>query len=461
MSTDTLSGTGGAAAEEARLAAVHRYRILDTPPDDAFDRLAALAALVFETPMAAITIVDEDRIWFKARQGLPAGPRQIHRDAGLCGEAILQDGPYIVTDATGDERAARDPLVHGEPGVRFYAAVPLTTSDGHRLGTINVLDTAPRTAAGKQLRALRDLAAVVVDELDLRVSALSTVTRERRMRRELEAEKQRLETLSSALQRSLLPPLLPRVPGLELAACYHSASCDRVGGDFYDAFPMEGGRLGFFLGDVCGKGAEAAALTSLTRYTLRAAATYHPDPVSVLTNLNTVLLQEQQPDEPRYCTVQFGLLTPDGDGFDLVLAAGGHPPAQLVRAGGRVEALHPPNGSLVGIFPHPTITAVRARLEPGDGLLLHSDGLTESYVFADDAPAGREMFGDERLTALARSLAGLPAATMIDVVDEVVHRLGRGMNDDTAVLAITVPPPGGRAQDGRSNTLSRAVTWNR
>ncbi len=96
------------------------------------------------------------------------------------------------------------------------------------------------------------------------------------------------------------------MPGLEVAAYYQHASPDEVGGDFYDLFPLADGRWALFLGDVCGKGAEAAAVTSLTRYTLRSAAVYDPDPVAVLGNLNSVLHQE----EARFCTVIFGLLTP-------------------------------------------------------------------------------------------------------------------------------------------------------
>ncbi|MFD1271002.1 PP2C family protein-serine/threonine phosphatase [Streptomyces kaempferi] len=114
------------------------------------------------------------------------------------------------------------------------------------------------------------------------------------------------------------------MPGLDVAAHYHVASADEVGGDFYDLFPLSAGTWGFFLGDVCGKGAAAAAVTSLARYTLRAAAVYNPDPAAVLTNLNTVLNHEYHDQDPRFCTVIFGLLTPDGDerGFTVGLASG-------------------------------------------------------------------------------------------------------------------------------------------
>ncbi|MFB9876347.1 PP2C family protein-serine/threonine phosphatase [Planobispora siamensis] len=419
--------------EVRRLAAVRRYQILDTPPDGAFDRVAALAARAFDVPMATVTIVDEDRIWFKAQRGLPAGMNQIRREPGLCASAILCGEPYVVTDARTDPRTMDNSLVDGPAGIRFYAAAPIITSDGYRLGTVNVLDVRPRTVDAAQLATLQDLAALVADELEVRLAAMATVARERRMRRELEREQERLELLSSTLQRTLLPSILPDVPGLELAAYYHVASSDRVGGDFYDVFALGDGRWGLFLGDVSGKGAEAAALTSLARYTLRAAATYDPDPVGVLHNLNTVLLQEQQPGDPRYCTVQFGLLTPDGPGFDLVLAAGGHPPAQVVRAGGEVEALHPADGCVVGVFDDPTITTVRTRLNPGDALLLHSDGLTEART-----PDGH-LFGEERLRGLLAPLAGRAAKEIVTVMRGLLADFGAGLADDTAILALSVP----------------------
>lgn len=173
MAQDTATGT---ADEAARLAAVRRYEVLDTPPDGAFDRIAAVAARLCGTPIATITIVDVDRIWFRASHGLEVD--EIGRDPGLCASAILQPGPYLVEDAAVDPRTLDNPLVRGELGLRFYAAVPLTTHDGHRLGTLNVIDTEPRELSAEHLDILEDLAAVVVDELELRLEARRAVTRE-------------------------------------------------------------------------------------------------------------------------------------------------------------------------------------------------------------------------------------------------------------------------------------------
>jgi len=157
------------ANERERLDAVRRYDILDTPPDGAFDRITALAARIFDVPISIVSIVDSDRIWFKSRHGVEVD--EIGRDPGLCASAILHDEPWLVTDAKLDPRTLTNPLVVGQLGLRFYAGAPLTTRDGYNLGTLNVIDTQPREVTRAQIATLVDLAAIVVDELELRLAA--------------------------------------------------------------------------------------------------------------------------------------------------------------------------------------------------------------------------------------------------------------------------------------------------
>jgi GAF domain-containing protein len=159
----------GPASEAARLQAVRRYEILDTPPDGAFDRIAALAARLLRTPIATMAIVDTDRVWFKAKHGVDA--TAVDRGPGLCASAIMQYEPLIVEDASLDSAALHNKLVTGELGLRFYAGVPLTTADGYNLGTLNVIDVEPRTIAQEETESLRDLATIVMDELELRLAA--------------------------------------------------------------------------------------------------------------------------------------------------------------------------------------------------------------------------------------------------------------------------------------------------
>lgn len=261
-----------------------------------------------------------------------------------------------------------------------------------------------------------------------------------RARQEADRDRERLQRLATTLQRTLIPPTLEPVPGLDVAAHYHFASPDEVGGDFYDLFPLAHGRWGFFMGDVRGKGADAAVVTSLARYTLRAAAVSDPVPATVLANLNTALDHQAQDDEPRFCTVIFGLLTPaeNATGFHIVLAGGGHPPALLLRADGSADYRPTPGGQLVGVVPDAQFTTVTVDLGPGDALLLYTDGLTEART----SPTG-ERYGDEALLDFARTLAPASATRVVGALTALLDSFGEGLDDDTALLAMSVPPAGG------------------
>ena len=141
------------ANEPQRMAAVKRYDILDTPADGSFDRVTAIAARRFNVPISIISIVDNDRIWFKSHHGLDVS--QIDREAGLCASAILKNDAHILLDASKDIRSLANPLVAGDFGLRFYAGVPLTTSDGYNLGTLCVIDKEPRQVTHAQVEDLK------------------------------------------------------------------------------------------------------------------------------------------------------------------------------------------------------------------------------------------------------------------------------------------------------------------
>ena len=255
-------------------------------------------------------------------------------------------------------------------------------------------------------------------------------------RRRADHERARVQELAATLQRSLIPPSLSPPEGLDACALYHPASADDVGGDFYDLFPLTRDAWGFFLGDVSGKGAGAAAITSLTRYTLRAAAVYDDDPVSVLHNLDTVLNHEFHGDDPRFCTVIFGLLRYAADeagGFDVELAAGGHPPALLIGANGEVRYLETPGGHAIGLLPTAQFTSARVHLAPGDTLVLYTDGLTEART-----AAGSRYYEDALLEFAADHGPTTPAA-IVDAIRALLDSFGSGVEDDVAIMALGVP----------------------
>ena len=180
--------------EPERLAAVRRYAILDTPADGAFDRFTSLAARLFKVPISIISIVDHDRIWFKSHHGIDA--EQIDRESGLCASAILQHEPWLVSDAKIDPRTLANPLVCGALGLRFYAGIPLRTSDGHNLGTFNIIDIEPRELTAEEIEVLKDLATFVVHELELRLAS-------RRLARSVRDTRQRALELNDDVVQGL------------------------------------------------------------------------------------------------------------------------------------------------------------------------------------------------------------------------------------------------------------------
>ncbi|GAA0867602.1 GAF domain-containing sensor histidine kinase [Brevundimonas basaltis] len=180
MAADTTTSE----TELRRMEAVRRYDILDTPPDGAFDRITALAARRFSVPISIISVVDEDRIWFKSHHGLPV--KEIGREPGLCASAIMSSDPHILNDASVDPRSLANPLVAGDFGLRFYAGAPLTTSDGHNLGTLCIIDKHPRPIDESQIEDLKDLATVVMDQLELQLAARTAISRAELMAKEID-----------------------------------------------------------------------------------------------------------------------------------------------------------------------------------------------------------------------------------------------------------------------------------
>ncbi len=159
--------------EAKRIESLKKYEILDTPPDVNFDNLTRMAAELLEMPISAITFVDKDRIWVKSRYGINI--QEMHRSYGLCAEAIMNSEYYLVENAELDERTCKNPLITGEFHLRFYYGIPLKSKEGYNLGTLCVIDKKPRTITGHQQDILRNLADLVISQMEAQLEVKTAV----------------------------------------------------------------------------------------------------------------------------------------------------------------------------------------------------------------------------------------------------------------------------------------------
>jgi PAS domain S-box-containing protein len=331
--------------------------------------------------------------------------------------AIRTGATEVVTDVTDEMLVAS--AVDAEH-------LEITRSLGIRGGIV-----APLRARGRTLGAITFVAA----ESKRRITREDVDLAEELARRAgLSIDNARLYTertaIAHTLQAELLPSSLPDIPGVRLAVRYRAAGeLNEVGGDFYDVFARRDGRWAFEIGDVSGKGAEAAAVTALARHTVRTASLQPASVSDLLGTLNDALLVQRAGSE--FCTVCLGELSLSGDRGSLTVALGGHPPALVLRASGEVEALGEA-GTLLGVFSDPDLREVTTELGPGDTVLLYTDGVTEA------GPTSAEI-GDEGLALLLAGLHGLAPDAIVDAVEQAAVDVQDGKpRDDIALVAFTL-----------------------
>jgi sigma-B regulation protein RsbU (phosphoserine phosphatase) len=252
-------------------------------------------------------------------------------------------------------------------------------------------------------------------------------------RRRAEESEARARVLAETLQRSFLPPDIVTVPGLDVGGAYRPAGDgSEVGGDFYDVFRTGLQTWGVVLGDVCGKGASAAVVTALARYTVRAEAMHVSSPAAVLMGLHRALLT-YYPE--TFCTVLFLLLDPVPEGHRLTMATGGHPLPLCRRADGSVETLGRP-GRFLGMEQTASVSESAAVLRPGDLVVLYTDGVTEAHQ-------GDAFFGESGIAAVLAASAGLAAQAVADAVVAAALAYQHGQaRDDMAVVVVSQPAAG-------------------
>jgi PAS domain S-box-containing protein len=398
--------------------------------EETFPQIARLAASTI-ADWCAIEVLDDDgaprlaafahRDPEKERIGEELARRPAGDQRGRLRGALASGHTELRTELSDDEIAfaGRDPehlMGLLELGLRSALAVPMKAR-GRVVGAITMV-------AGDHGRRFREADQLLAEDLAGRCGLALDNAR-------LFRERSRI---ARTLQESLLPPVLPELPGLDLAARFRAAGAGfDVGGDFYDLFETGDSGWAVAIGDVCGKGSEAAAITALARYTVRAAAMRQDGPSQILSLLNEALLRQRT--DKRFCTVLYGRIEQTDAGHSFEFASGGHPLPLLLRArpdagdGGDVGI----PGTLLGIVPDPELSDDRVVLGPGDALVLYTDGVT-------DAAAPARITSARELAAAVGPPAGLDADAIAErVMQTTLASAGHEPRDDIAILVLKVP----------------------
>ena len=319
----------------------------------------------------------------------------------------------------------RDVAASGTTGtpVQAWAGVPVRARDGEILGALFVGGHQPGLFGTQEVELVQGLATYLGAKFET-----LTLFRER-------------AHVAGALQQTLLPPPLPEIPGLEVAARYRPAkTVARVGGDFYDLFEVGEATWGFIVGDVSGVGPEAAALTGVARYGARAVASADHSPAELLQQLNDTLVRLRLRE--KFCTALYAHVRPGGRDTKVVMANGGHPYPFVLRASGKVEEVQV-EGTLLGAFEQLSFPERELVLGPGDLMVCYTDGVTEARD-----PDGN-FFGTQGLERALKASAGASAMEVARTVERAVlqHERG-GARDDIAVIVIrNLDLPSGDHQD--------------
>lgn len=386
---------------------------------DSFDRIARLAALALASPRAYVMIAGGNnsagRIWFTT--SAPAGPPSaVERSLG---QFVIDSARELFIDDVTIDMPSGLSRPSEPTGLMAWAGFPVREPGGRAVGALCVAESRPRPWTAGDVQVLADLAQIASSEVALRSLLRQGADR---------------AVLARTLQQILLPPRLPKIPGLQVAARYLAGGTGtEILGDFYDVFPSMRGSWGIVVGDVCGKGVPAAKSTALARHTLRGAALRQTRPSLILAGLNQALL-DWPADDQRFLTAIYATVRPRLAVTSVRICSAGHPLALVRRADGEVKAVGRP-GTLLGLLPNPDLYDTRQLLRPGDSMIFFTDGVTESRSHVD-----RAFYGDERLSEFIAGLGDLTATRMAAAVIKAVRAFSGGViSDDTVVLVLKVP----------------------
>lgn len=406
--------------------------LVDSSREQVYDELTKAAAQLLDVPFAFMTAVDDTRSFWKSTFGITDGTRFNEVGDSFCQYVINADDDLMVGDATANDITRDNPSIESM-GVMAWAGCPVRL-DGEVLGTFCVVDQRTRDWTDDERDVLQSLARIASREVAMNVRLRSAIE----ARDEAESEADRVRDLLDTIRVSLVPPALPKIDWLDLAAWYEPASGgDELLGDFYDAFPLAEGVWGLVIGDVCGHGVEAAKLTSLVRYSMRSAAVHHTDPAEVLAEVDRAIYRDDL-DAGRFATACYFRLDRTvgdgtvGDGVEVRFCRAGHALPIVVGASGAAY-LEGKGGPPLGVMRTPGKYVTESfRLDTGDTLVTYTDGVTESRDVVTD-----EMLGEERLldvvTEAAAGTADLDA--FLDAVRSTICAPTSVRDDDTVLLA--------------------------
>ena len=426
-----------------RLAAVAETGLVGTGPEEVFDDLATLAAQLLHAPLAFITIVDDERCWWKSVAGTGLGEmRSNAAEDALCHYMIGSGRPLVVDDAVNDVRIRTYRSVT-EMGIGAWAGFPVRSKDGEILGSLCVVDTEARSWTPQDVRVLAALAGAASREISLR-SALAAERRSSAATSVSEARVGALAAqaavLSESLQVGLLPAHDPASLRIGVESRYQPGE-DRLllGGDLFDLTRTPDGSLAFLIGDVAGHGPIPAAVGASLRAAWRALALTQEGSARWIDGLERVLESEHL-DAELFVTLSTGTIDPDLGA--VTIRSAGHPPPLLRHGDGRVEVLEVDSGPPVGLGNGTSLRPpTTIPLHPGWALLLCTDGLFEGRR----APGSLQRLGLEEVAARFEALAaeGGPTGETLDrLLAEVTDANGGPIEDDVAVLLLQAPGPG-------------------
>lgn len=382
------------ANEQSRVRALDRLDLLDSPVEERFDRVVRLTQRLFDMPTVAVNLVGRDRLFVKSAVGLLDAGTSHDRSVAICPRAVESGETVLIPDLRLDAVFGESALVTDDPGLRFYAGEPLAAPGGELVGALCLMDQRPRELSTADQQLLRDLAAWIEYELAADADAVQAME----------------------IQRRLMPRRPPSMTGYDVAGGCQPAL--RVGGDYYDWLPV-GDTVQFVVADVMGKGLSAAVIAAGVRTALRVTSRFNPLAEAVRRTASS--MQEDFDETATFATLFTARVTTADGSVEYVDA--GHGLALVIPAVGPTRRLASHDLPL-GVLPDGTFELHHAHLDPGDTLIVVSDGILD--VFADPLAA----------VAAAEALTS-DATTAQEMVDRIISvGAGRPLDDDLTAVVV-------------------------